>query len=185
MTFPIFAAGDVLRATDMNAVGMWKVASVSFTNASTSSPVVFLGCFSSTYKNYLLKWNTSSGGANQEIFGQFLSGSTPATTNDYRFAQTGSNNFSQVANNGNSAIGGLSMGYTLANGASGGETSFYNPNLAVRTVFFGDFIYDDGGTLIGRRYAGLHNLANAYTGFRFYPNAGVMTGTATIYGYTD
>lgn len=51
MTYPVFALGDVLNASDMNAVGMWKVASATATSGTVLS---VNNCFTSDYSNYLL-----------------------------------------------------------------------------------------------------------------------------------
>ena len=44
MTYPVFADGDVLNASDMNAVGMWKAipTSITGTGATLSSNVITL-----------------------------------------------------------------------------------------------------------------------------------------------
>ena len=51
MTYPSFTSGDILTAADMNAVGLWKITTVSATSGGT---VNIAGCFSSTYARYRL-----------------------------------------------------------------------------------------------------------------------------------
>lgn len=57
MTFPVFASGDVLNASDMNAVGLWLVKSQTI--GSGVSSVTVTGAFSADYDNYVI---TISGG---------------------------------------------------------------------------------------------------------------------------
>ena len=49
MGFPSFASGDILTATDMNAVGLWKVTTATATSGGTLN---INSCFTSTYARY-------------------------------------------------------------------------------------------------------------------------------------
>lgn len=51
MAFPSFASGDVLTASDMNAVGLWKITTMTATSGGTAN---IAGCFTSTYARYRL-----------------------------------------------------------------------------------------------------------------------------------
>lgn len=57
MTFPVFASGDVLNASDMNGVGLWLVKSQTIGSGVAS--VTITNAFSADYDNYLI---TISGG---------------------------------------------------------------------------------------------------------------------------
>lgn len=67
MGFPSFNAGDVLNASDMNAVGLWKVTPTSVTNGTISngtvipnssvSTVTINGVFTSNFANYMISWS--------------------------------------------------------------------------------------------------------------------------------
>ena len=50
MTYPVFASGDVLNASDMNGVGLWLVKSQTV-GAGVGS-VAITSCFNSDYRNY-------------------------------------------------------------------------------------------------------------------------------------
>ena len=79
MTFPVFASGDVLNASDMNAVSGWLVASGS--NSNTTSLVID-NCFSADYANYRIVFTATGGAAGTaDAFVQFRVGSTPTATN--------------------------------------------------------------------------------------------------------
>lgn len=54
MTYPVFATGDALPATDLNAIGLWLVKSQ--TVGSGVSSVTVTGAFSSTYDNYKITY---------------------------------------------------------------------------------------------------------------------------------
>lgn len=58
MTYPVFASGDVLNASDMNAVGLWLVKTQTI--GSGVSSVTVTGAFSAEYDNYKI---TVSGGS--------------------------------------------------------------------------------------------------------------------------
>lgn len=57
MTYPVFATGDVLPASDMNAIGLWLVKTQTI--GSGVSSVTVTSAFSSSFDNYLI---TISGG---------------------------------------------------------------------------------------------------------------------------
>ena len=50
MTYPVFASGDVLNASDMNGVGLWLVKSQTIGTGVSS--VTVTGAFSADYDNY-------------------------------------------------------------------------------------------------------------------------------------
>ena len=50
MTYPVFATGDVLNASDMNAVGLWLVKTQTI--GSGVGSVAVTGAFSADYDNY-------------------------------------------------------------------------------------------------------------------------------------
>ena len=65
MTYPSFNSGDVLTATDMNAVGMWLVKTQTITNGV--STVTVTGAFSADYENYLITVSNGATTTNQAI----------------------------------------------------------------------------------------------------------------------
>lgn len=52
MTYPVFASGDVLNASDMNGVGLWLVKSQTIATSPAPTSVVVTNCFSADYDNY-------------------------------------------------------------------------------------------------------------------------------------
>lgn len=169
--------------TTTNPTGLEFVTGSSFTSASSASPVNIISCFTSTYTNYRILVNTTSATANVGINLQLLNGSTPATGSDYRFAATGSLQSSSTSNNGSLTQTFIELTLTAQNGTVGTSVDLFQPQKSIKTNIFGDWFYDDGGNLIFRKYGCVHNLANAYDGFRIYPASGTMTGNVAVYGY--
>jgi len=94
MTYPVFASGDVLNASDMNGVGLWLVKSQAVGTGVSS--VTVTGAFSADYDNYKIVISggvtgtagsitfqlNNSTGATYGFFGSFGSYGT-ATLNAY------------------------------------------------------------------------------------------------------
>jgi len=181
MTYPSFSAGEVLRAADMNAVGMWLVGSTTVTAQTTG---VVDGCFSSQYRNYMMTVTVSDGTANLELVAQLRAGGSPAASNYNSVAFGALPNGS--ASNGTAGGGASFLPITFVPASKQNATSFFigQPNVAVNTFFSGDWYYDDGGAAIGRRIIGQHKTASAYTGIQVSTSA-AWTGQIRIYGLRD
>lgn len=87
MGYPVFASGDVLNASDMNAVGWWLVANgtVSSGTALTADSV-----FTSNYQNYRLVVDQISltvGGSAIRL--QFRTGGATNANANYNYGYTG------------------------------------------------------------------------------------------------
>jgi hypothetical protein len=76
MTFPTFTTGEILRAADMNAVGMWLVKTVTIGAGVTSVPVT--SCFNADYENYRIVFSGGTGSVEQSAVIQ-LNNSSGAT----------------------------------------------------------------------------------------------------------
>jgi len=174
MTFPVFLAGDVLRATDMNACGLWLVKTQTIgTGVATQ---VVTGAFTGDYEAYLIQVsgglasNTTTLGlrVGSQVSGyryQFMYGSwtnTPqanGTVTGDRFEFAGS-----------ADANGLSMNCTLV-----------NPQLPKATRMIADCT--SSGNYSGNT-TGLYPDLTQYTGFTILCGAGTMTGgTIRVYGY--
>lgn len=73
MTYPVFATGDVLPASDMNAIGLWLVKTQSLSTGQTS--ITISNAFTSDYSRYLIQIEDVTRSAAGNIFFQ-LSGIT-------------------------------------------------------------------------------------------------------------
>ena len=178
------AAWVMIADTD-TPPGLQLVASSAFTSITAASPLNMIGVFVSEFTNYRIVFNTTSATANVGISIQLMNGSSPATGSDYRFAAAGASSNGSSSNNGSATHARIETTLTAKDGTIGTSVDLYQPQKAIRTNFFGDWWYDDGGSIIYRRYGGVHNLANAYDGFRIYPDVGTMTGNVRVYGLRD
>lgn len=193
MTYPVFSAGEVLTATDMNAVGLWLnrgcgVSSTGGTAATASNGVITVGtsntsvtvtsAFSSTYDRYRVTIDNivaSTGGDLRMTLGSTATGYYGVY--NYQI-YTGSGSVFYQNNTTNAYIGGL--------GTIAGEQSITfdisNPNKATRTAWYGQ-AYGNGYLFsFGYQIAD----TNQYTSFTIAPGSGNLTGgTIRVYGYRN
>ena len=187
MAIKTFTTGEVLTAADTNTYlansGLVYIDTKTLSTATTD----LVGCFTSTYTNYLLVGNSLLMNSTADIYFQMLSGSTPATTADYFFAFVGLLDTGSASNNSGTA---QTVGFTgfTNNGANnlpigGFNLNVYAPQLAERT-FVTSSCSSYPTTTAVKQGTNRHNLTNAYDGIRFTTQtAATMGGTITIYGY--
>lgn len=178
MTYPVFATGDVLPASDMNAIGLWLVKSQTIGSAVSS--VTVTSAFSSTYDNYLITvtGGTASGSGSIRISMNASTGST------YLLAGTYGNY-------------GVNSGVTYNPAATtswadsipiGGGTNYsgfitLNGPFASRPTY--GFV-DSSNNATFYKFAMVETSSNSNTGFTFTPGSGTLTGgTIRVYGYRN
>jgi hypothetical protein len=177
MTYPVFASGDVLNASDMNGVGLWLVKSQ--TVGTGVGAVTVTGAFSADYDSYKIVYTggIGSGGtinltlgasaasySNVLVFG--LSYATPTASG------VGTNN----------GAAWLFTGYHDANYALC-TFELYGPFLAKYTGLSAPYMSDtNAGTL-----SGIHKVATSYSAFTLTAAAGgtLTGGTIKVYGYRN
>jgi uncharacterized membrane protein len=175
MTFPSFSAGEILRATDMNAVGMWLVKSQAV--GSGVSSVTVTDAFSADWNAYrIIATGVASTGTGNSASLQ-LSGITTGYYAAIQYcvwasgAVLGSVDNNQAAWNfaGSFSTDGLVLDLDLA-----------NPFLAVPTTLSnGSYASHLGGSVNGKQTS-----ATSATGFTVSTPGGTMTGgTINVYGY--
>ncbi len=186
MAVKTFTTGEVLTAADTNTFlansGLVYITSGALSTASTD----FVGCFSSTYDNYLVVLDSLNVNTTTNVYYQLLSGTTPLTTG-YDWAYLGLNVAGTASNASNSGFAygflGFDIGVTNQVLAS---TSFqiFCPFKTSRTWTTGSG-YSYFSTGWGMRTGGSHNDTLAsYNGIKITTGgAPTLTGTATIYGY--
>lgn len=195
MPVPVFTAGETLDASEMNAVGLWRVTGCTATFAggtagSVSNGVITVGtnntsiavanAFSADYNNYMIIYNNGVGSTPAGITLQ-LTGSTTG----YYSAWNGIIYTTVGANNGtdNNAAA-WTAGAAYAEGAAL-NAQLINPFLSVRTgVYFSRVDFrTTGGSAVG---SGFHNVQASYTGFTLALTGGNLTGgTIRVYGYRN
>ena len=174
MGYPVFASGDVLNASDMNAVGLWLVKSQ--TVGTGVSSVTVTGAFSANYDNYLITYTNGTGSALGDIRLQL--GSTTANyKNQLIYGTYGSTP--------------MAFGATLSNfGYIGGtDTSEANiectleaPYLAKQTKCFARY----ANSTAAINFGGILTDTTSYTAFTIICGAGTITGgQINVYGYNN
>ena len=177
MSYPVFASGDVLNASDMNGVGLWLVKSQTIGTGVSS--VTVTGAFSADYDNYFITVNGGSSSATG-IIGLRLG----ATVTNYKnsFVYTSWNN--TVTGAGSSTdTAFLRFGRNTTGAPSIGACQLFNPFAAAPTRLIGaDISGGDGGS-----YVGLMDNTTSYTDFTILPILGgtLTGGTIRVYGYRN
>ena len=181
-TPPVFTAGQVLTAAQMNAIGQWVVTpKTTFTAASN---VGASDVFTSDFDDYLLIIRATTSSTGSGGFQLTLAG-TPAsslysrqilTTNDTTVTavrETAQANFLGVPQTTNGAFVGYNMLYIS------------KPALAVPTVFNMMSITSAGNFTTIRSFSivGMHETATAYDGWAINMAGGqTTTGDYILYG---
>ena len=185
MAFPSFASGDVLNASDMNAVGLWKITSVSL-NAVTNN---ISNVFSSTYDAYrVVISDLNSGSATTRTITMRFRTSSDDTGANYWWSQYGFYG-ATAFNSGNSGQTSSDL-MALADSTNDGASivlDIVNPNLAKATTYSGSAIgYQANVTNHATRLiAGGVNTATQYTGFSIIGVTDNLSGTVRVYGYRN
>jgi len=178
MTFPTFTGGEVLDASDMNAIGLWLVKTQAVGSAVPDVEVT--GAFSSDYDNYLVTLEGCTVSTSTSI-GIHLGASTTGYYGFLNYGATGSNSpqGAQINN---------AVRFLYAGGGNTGQNAHvyinvFGPNKARYTKFIGGAYQD--GTNYGAAY-GEHQVATAFTAFTLTPGSGTLTGgTIRVYGYRN
>jgi hypothetical protein len=177
-TPPVFTAGQVLTAAQMNAVGLWHISRT--TVGSAVSSVTVSSAFSSDYDNYriLLHGIVPSTTAGLTIrFGAVVTG--------YKFAGLLANYAGTTSNIGTASGTALRLGNVDPTDLGGISADIYGPNLADKTNVT-SLASDGAGSTTGgvTMYAGVETGSTQHTDFSIQLNSGTMTGgTIDVYGY--
>ena len=176
MTYPTFTNGQVLPASDLNAIGLWLVKSQALGTGVSS--VTVTGAFSADYDNYRIEvsgvvCSTTGVFASFQVGGQTANYYGSAYYDSYAGSSTGT----VRVNNG-------SFVYTGTHDNNNMSMSFdvMGPNLAKITNIHGNFY---GGNFSGW-FGGTHAVATAYTSMTLVAGGGTFTGgTIRVYGYRN
>lgn len=178
MSYPSFSAGDVLTATDMNAVGLWLVKTSTVTAQSSLN---ITNCFSSDYDNYRIVFNLHTS-ADANVYFRMRTTGDDATANYARYGFY----WSTVVNNYNTSgetegrIGYLGSSSTVRNA---GYLDIYAPNLAINTLTSQQ---TNAGTNEFYQIWSRVSTTTQYTGISFLTlSATTMTGTFRVYGFRN
>jgi hypothetical protein len=189
-TPPDFTTGQVLTAAQMNAVGLWEVASASFTSITAAAPLVLSNVFTTDYPHYkiVMSWTQATAGGYLNIRLRNSGGLISTSTYD---TQTLENYSSTVTASG---VLNQSSWINLAYNYNLGFQSFFNADIIFATVAQPTGL---NGTGMTKRTGGggnymyvqsntnMENTATIATGLNIYPDGGAMTGSYKIYGYRN
>ena len=182
MTYPSFNVGDVLTASDMNAVGLWKITSGTISSQGTT-PTNFTGVFNSTnYKHYRLALYGDNGATNPQIRLRLLDGSTPAQTGAYYAGGLAGN----WASNTTLYFSASNASTFLVLGDNNNQDrslmfDIMYPHEAEYTTFAGHATFT--GDALTYHWGGTHLVQTAYNGFQLFTNAGTIRLRYDLYGY--
>ena len=174
MTYPSFAPGEVLRAQDMNAVGLWLVKSQTIGTGVTTQQVT--SCFSADYDDYVV--TVSGGTCSTNTILSFRCG-TQASGYRYSYLYT-SYTSSPLAVGTVSGTDVQYVGFANTTGLNA-VISVSSPFLSQPTLVTGD-----GGSIgnFAGRTTGFEPGNGSFTGMTLVLGAGTMTGgTIRVYGY--
>jgi hypothetical protein len=177
MTFPVFASGDVLNASDMNAVGLWLVKTQAVGSGVAS--VTVTGAFSADYDNYLVTYDGGTASTGTQLamklgstatgyYGTLIYAQYSATT---VLANVPDNNAVRWNYVGDAQTTWTHLAVRLS-----------NPYKTTRTVFSCTY---NAATVSGTTNGFLDN-ATSYTAFDIIAGTGTLTGgTIRVYGYRN
>lgn len=193
MSYPSFSVGDILAASDMNAVGLWKnttatVTSVGGTSATASSGTITIGgnntsvtvagAFSASFDHYriVIADVVASTGANMLFQFSGITGSVYSTSGT--FFTFGS---AVVTGYGPAATTTWVIAPTNT-GTSNATIDVLSPFATKRKTFIGAGVGDSSNYQLN----GTCNSTTSASGFVISPSAGNITGgTIRIYGYRN
>lgn len=177
MTYPSFAAGEVLGAADMNAVGLWLVKTQ--TVGTGVSSVTVTGAFSANYDAYKILW-TNGQASNSTAINMQLGSSTTGYYSGSIYSIYAGGTGSTRDNN---VFGFFNfIGACAVDTGTSLSLDVINPFLARPTLVGGPFMVTDVAGATG----GVHKVSASYTSFTLTPGAGTFTGgTIRVYGYRN
>lgn len=185
MTYPVFATGDVLPASDMNAIGLWKVTTATATNQSTLS---INNCFTNNFDNYRIIFMLTAVSANVNFYWRLRASGTDSTAGYYwgglRVGTLGTSSVNANSPRPGAEVNPSFLSSAIPQGTSTIELS--RPNESVNTPFTFVENFNDTTDQQIRSGGGIHLVASAYDGITFGVAGGAtMSGIVRVYGWRD
>ena len=182
MAFPVFASGDVLNASDMNAVGLWLVKTQTI--GTTVSSVTVTGAFSADYDNYRI---ILTGGAASTS--TYLAMTLGSTSTGYYHGTIGTR-YDTGASTSGFGSNAASWGNAFYGNSDSmfGSVDVFNPFAAKHTGFTQQVVVNATtgvGPLNGGGYLANTTSYTAFTLTTVTGGATVTGGTIRVYGYRN
>jgi hypothetical protein len=173
-TPPVFSAGAVLTAAQMNAIGLWLVKTDTITSGASK---VITDCFNTDFRNYQIVISDTTLASLDTVQMRYGTTSTGYYASMYYDKFDGTNTATSRQNNGGGFMIGLAE--NLANNACATFTA-YGPNTTKAqkgvhgTYFGGGYSGWFGGTLVS---------STAFTSMTIYSAGGTLFSDCKIYVY--
>lgn len=180
MPVPVFTAGETLDASEMNAVGLWKVASGTLSLTTTATNVT--GVFSADYKQYRLLLNVTARSTTNRVDMRYIAGTTATTTGYYQGGLGGSYAADQVIWYQRSANDAQFFGLGCSSD-SFVIMDIANANKAVSTLHTGSF--SDRNSAFAYVLGGEQIGTTVFTGFQLFTSTGTATVEYQVFGYRN
>jgi hypothetical protein len=144
-------------------------------------------CFSATYTNYKIVFNSLVSGTNVQVRMRMRASGSDDSNSLYSFS-----NLQQNTSTGGTASGGVGRDTTqfglgsFNNYANGQSLSFdiFNPFAAKNTNYGPGAFFDDEIVLLGF-ISGVHKSTTSFDGFTIFPTSSTLAGTYKVYGYAN
>lgn len=180
---PVFVAGQVLTAAQMNAIGLWKIAAASVSAVTT---ITFDNVFTADYDNYFFTLRYTTSGGNAISYVNRVGGAN--ATSNYNYQEFSANGAASIVARTTASASFVAGGPT--NGAFDGytELTIVDPAKAAHTSLMMNNSYSESNftTPRVRIIRGNHSTASAYDGFEIAIAGGqTITGNYVLYGYRD
>jgi hypothetical protein len=180
MTYPTFASGDVLNASDMNAVGLWLVKSQ--TVGSGVSSVTVTGAFSADYDNYKILYTGGVGSTASTFALQLKTSGGSVSSTGYFYGTYGWTYAGAAANANGSNAASFAFG-------GAGDPAWVTMNVELQSPFGSRYTVMSSQVAYASYVVTsncVHALASSYADFTITPSAGTLTGgTIRVYGYRN
>ena len=179
MPVPVFTAGEVLTAANMNQVGLWLVKTQTIGSAVSSVPVT--DAFSADFDNYRITVSGGVGSTSTDVRLQLGSTTTGYYTGYNRVTfSTGAANLTSDNNAANFSRCGFATTDSFVS-----SFDLYQPFLTKRTLYYGMFVAHSPAFSAGQG-SGFLDDANSYTDFTLIvPTGNITGGTIRVYGYRN
>lgn len=192
-TPPVFSAGAVLTAAQMNKIGMWKITPTSVVNATigtygrvtvtTQTTASLNGIFTADFLNYRVIFKLTACSAASNLLCKLrASGTDSSASYTWSAIVTGNTGASAVSTSGaGTSINPNFLNNSIPRGQSVSE--WFGPNEAANTTF--TFVDDFNDTVAQqmRSGGGIHTVNTAYDGLTWSVSSGTYSATIDVYGY--
>lgn len=173
MTYPVFATGDVLNASDMNAVGLWLVKTQTVGTAVSSVQVT--SAFSADYDSYKIIYTGGTGSTDID-----LNLTLGSTATGYKWSAVYTTYNATPSGAGTAAGTFFGYGASATSSWAHGQFELHAPYLSKRTFFNAQNV----NFAAGINSVGFLDNTTSYTAFTLTCSSGTITGgTIRVYGY--